>query len=403
MIRTRLALPLLCVAALAACDDDGGSAATDAGARVDLGGTDATTGQPDAAADTGSTADAAATDAAVVPMPFEARIFDHERITSRGDDANFQNVRGAFDFGAGPFESVTLTIDLDTTCFPFERWRDDPPPQGQNWPPQCDAFDRNFEAIIDDPLAEGDPPAFEVMRAITPFGGPAKHVIDLTDFANARPGAHRLRVHITTYSDGAGQVSGSDGGWFITGDLAVKPGTPPRDVRAVIPLVNGYFGADHRPENLPFTVPEGVTDARVEYRVTGHGGGSPRAGVDDCIGPAEEFCRRLHTVYFDTRRVGPIIPWRTDCADLCTRATAPEFIGGFEYCAENPTGAIRSVEAPRANWCPGALTPPQVFSPEAYGMPGEHTFAFDVLDVHPDGGWRVSALVYLYGAPPEGL
>ena len=410
--RPRLRAPAALTCALLAlslgasgCDDgDGEGAGGDAAARsdaalnLDAGGE---VGPGDAGGDRGPGTDLgtdAEPDAELPPpMPFERVLLDRARITSRGDDANFHNVRSPLDFGRGPFAQATLTIDLDTTCFPFEQWRDDPPPAGHNWPPQCDAFDRNFEVAIDDPEVEGDPPGFEVMRAITPFGGPSRHVIDLTDFANARPGLHRVRVHVTTYSDGAGQVSGSDGGWFITATLAVTPGTPPRPVTAVIPLFDGWIGEADRPENLPFTVPPGTTEARVEYRVTGHGGGAPRAGIDNCIGPAEEFCQRQHIVYFDARREPPFIPWRTDCAEGCTRAIAPEFIGGFEYCAENPTGSIRSVEAPRANWCPGALTPPYTFSPAAWLTPGPHSFAFDVLDIHPEGRWRVSALVYLYG------
>ncbi|MCA9548278.1 MAG: hypothetical protein KC613_27935 [Myxococcales bacterium] len=28
---------------------------------------------------------------------------------------------------------------------------------------------------------------------------------------------------------------------------------------------------------------------------------------------------------------------------------------------------------------------------------GDHDFAFDIPDVHPDGRWRISAVAYLYG------
>jgi hypothetical protein len=341
--------------------------------------------------------DDAAVDAEVPVEPFEVVVLDRVRISSLGDDAHFQNALGTFDVGDGPFSRVTLIVDLDTTCYPFEGWADDPPPANQNWPASCDAFDRNFEVVLDESFeADEAPPGLEVMRAITPFGGPAHHEIDLTDLANARPGVHPLRTHITTWSDGAGQVSGSAGGWFVSARVEVEPGPAPRAVLAVEPLFDGWVRQADRPEALPFVAPEGTTSARVEYRVTGHGGGQPGA-MDDCIGPAEEFCRRQHFVFFDGRREQPFIPWRTDCEDLCTRQAFPAGFANGEYCVENPTGSIRSVEAPRANWCPGALTPPYEWTPDAWLTPGEHSFAFDVLDVHADGSWRVSAAVYLYG------
>ena len=73
----------------------------------------------------------------------------------------------------------------------------DPPPAGQNWPADCDAFDRNFDFFIDDapPGADGGGPTpFEVIHAITPFGGPEHLEVDLTDLANGLPGKHGLRV-----------------------------------------------------------------------------------------------------------------------------------------------------------------------------------------------------------------
>ncbi len=380
------------------CDGGGDDApaGADAALAADAGALDGGAGDggaPDAAA----SADAAV-DAGAPRAPFEVVVYDRVRISSLGDDPNFQNALGSFDLGPGPFAEVTLTVELDTTCFPFDRWRDDPPPAGQNWPASCDAYDRNFEVVLDEaPPGEVGPPGVEVMRAITPFGGPALHVMDLTDFANGRPGAHPMRTHITTWSDGAGQVSGSAGGWFVSARVNVVPGPAPRTVLDVVPLFDGWADVDTRPEGLPFTAPAGTTEARVEYRITGHGGGAPRAGLDDCIGPAEEFCRRQHFVFFDGRRQAPFIPWRTDCADLCTRADFPAGFANGQYCTENPTGSIRSVEADRANWCPGALTPPYTWTPEAWAAPGEHSFAFDILDIHPEGRWRVSAVAYLYG------
>ena len=211
--------------------------------------------------------------------------------------------------------------------------------------------------------------------------------IDITDIANGRPGSHKLRTHITTWSDGSGQVTGSAGGWNVTARIDLEPGPAPRNVIAVIPLFNGRNGPDAI-DPISFTAPEGTVSSKVEYRVTGHGGQSdPR-----CIGPADEFCKRNHRILVDGEQIGPPIePWRDDCATLCTITN----INGRDYCAENPCGAIQSVQAPRANWCPGDVTPPIVFEEAPLSTPGEHSFGWTIQDVL--GSWRVSALYLAYG------
>jgi hypothetical protein len=64
------------------------------------------------------------------------------------------------------------------------------------------------------------------------------------------------------------------------------------------------------------------------------------------------------------------------------------------YCLENPCGAMASVRAPRANWCPGSVTPPFNVEAAALASPGDHTFGFTVSHVTMGGTWRISA-VYL--------
>lgn len=333
-------------------------------------------------------------DAAVVDVPVVMRTvpaFMRARIGSQGGQPNFQQVNADIDFGEGPFQGVKLVVDLDTSCFPFENWRTNPPPMGQNFPADCDAFDRNFEFTLDEPRSPSEPPAIELARSITPFGGPLHYEVDVTDVANGRPGAHRLRAFIASYSDGAGQVTGSNGGWWVSARFEVTQGPPPRRVLAVIPLVNTSAGHDARmPAAVPFEVPAGAVSSRVEYRVTGHGGGP----VDsrNCIGPAEEFCERSHGVFVDEVNLsGELVPWRDNCAELCTWVER----GSQGYCRENPTGLRRSVEAPRANWCPGSVTPPFVWEPTL--APGRHTFRYEVDAIAMGGSWRTSATVFVFG------
>ena len=206
--------------------------------------------------------------------PYTLTAFDATRISSDPDAANFQNIEAAIDLRDAPFASATLVIDLATTCFPFESWADNPPPAGENFPADCDAFDRLFLWHYDD---------IEIVHAITPFGGPLHLEIDITDIANGLPGARTLRSHITTYSDAAGMVSGSAGGWNVSARIDVTPGEAPREVLAVVPLYDEEQ-TDRVGPTLSFDVPQGATSGRIEYRTTGHGGG---VGGIGCVGPAE--------------------------------------------------------------------------------------------------------------------
>lgn len=328
--------------------------------------------------------------------PYEETLFDHVRIASDGSQPNFQRAHAEVDFRGLQFSSATLVVDLATTCYPFENWQTDPPPSGQNFPADCDAFDRNFEISFDQPQKPDDPPAVEVMRAITPFGGPEHQEIDITDFANGRPGKHRIDVVIPTYSDGSGQVSGSAGGWDVTVKLRATPGAPPRNVLAVIPLVDESRHLGDPAAATTFTVPRGARSTRLEYRVTGHGGATDHSPA--CIGPAEEFCRRTHHLSLDGHELDAFVPWRTDCASLCTLTHYGPASGGFDYCLQNPTGAIPSVKAARANWCPGSLTPPRAYDPALLHTPGSHTFSYAIDDEAAGGVWRVSAVLYVFGS-----
>ncbi|MCA9695581.1 MAG: peptide-N-glycosidase F-related protein [Nannocystaceae bacterium] len=337
--------------------------------------------------------------------PFTLDLFAEAWLSSH---TGTQNVWAGFDLGEGPYASVKLIADLESPCFPFDKWDDDPPPPGHNWPLDCDAFDRNFDFRVDLPETQCaapedvpcEPPAdaspgFELLRAITPFGGPMHLEEDITDWANAHPGLHTMRGHISTWTDGAGQVSGAEGGWWLSTRIEVVPGPAPRDVIDVIPLYLSTFGKDTPQPEIPFTVAEGATEVEFRYITSGHGGGAVGAG---CIGPADEFCKRLHHVFFDGEQLSEFTPWRTDCTELCTIETHQWSMGGsIDYCAENPCGAVSSVRAPRANWCPGDYVYPFTGVVASLATPGEHTFGFFIDNVADGGSWPTSAVVYVYG------
>jgi hypothetical protein len=342
----------------------------------------------------GRAADAGSGGASPAAAPYTIQLFDAVRISSKSEKENFQRATAQVDFKNGPFEKVTLLADLGTTCFPFEEWSS--VPEGHNFPPDCDAYDRLYELYLDPWTQDGDDPGIELIRAVTPFGGPLHLEADITDIANTRQGVHELGAYISTWSDAEGQVSGSDGGWNVSITIDVVPGTPPRNVLAVEPL----FYADHNGPNkdgaeLSFSVPPGTKNARIEYRATGHGSAVEPYAVGNCIQPGDEFCGREHVLYLDGNEFDRFTPWRNDCDEGCTLVEHSS--GRFEYCAENPTGHPQSVPAPRANWCPGSITPPRVLEPGGLTAEGDHTFQWKISHVADGGTWRLSALLFAYG------
>src|SRR6266566_9355058 len=155
-------------------------------------------------------------------------VLEGARIGSRNGTGwpNVGSASGDVTFAGGPFAQAMLVVDLDTTCFPFEKWSANPPPPGQNWPADCDAFDRNFNVFIDDPSADdaSTVPPFEVVHAITPFGGPEHLEVDITDLANGLPGTLRLTADVNAYSDPMGKVTGSNNGWTVSAKIRLARG-----------------------------------------------------------------------------------------------------------------------------------------------------------------------------------
>lgn len=324
--------------------------------------------------------------------PIVLPILDGVQISSDASAEHFQRATAEIDFGAESVTRAVLRVSLQSPCFPFAGWADPGVPSGQNWPALCDAFDRTLSVTLDgvEPPSETTP-SLELLRAITPFGGPLEVETDVTDVVNGLPGVHRVAIKIDTWSDADGLVSGSSGQWLASAELSLWRGKAPRRVLAVVPLVLAtQTEADAAP--LTFEVPPGVGDAHIEYRATGHGGAFDLG----CAGPAEEFCRRTHELSLDGDPLPELTPWRDDCADLCTITNNDSGYGPASYCAENPCGDPRSVRAPRANWCPGSLTAPFVIEAPALTVAGEHELTRSIRELAKGGSWTVSATYFAF-------
>jgi hypothetical protein len=320
-----------------------------------------------------------------VAEPTSTVVFDSVVISSDPDAEHFQSASADVDFGEASVASAKLFVELTSPCFPFSNWVEQGVPDGQRWPARCDAFDRGLSVSLDDAAA----PGLELLRAVTPFGGPLQLEADVTDVVNGLPGPHRLHLRIDTWSDADGLVSGSRGEWQASVRLETTAGTAPRRVLAVVPLVlESQTEVDATPVEL--VVPEGVGSARIDYVVTGHG------AVPELSCVAEEFCRRTHELRLDGHLLEELSPWRSDCASLCTLTPNEAGAGPSSYCAENPCGSPDSVRAPRANWCPGSLTPPFAIEKPALTVPGVHELTRSIHGLREGGQWRVAATYFAF-------
>jgi hypothetical protein len=329
-------------------------------------------------------------EASAEPVVFEA--LKRVTISSDANAEHFQRASAEVDFGHEPVARAAVSITLESPCFPFAGWADPPVPSGQRWPEPCDAFDRTVSLTLDELATDaGGTPGLELLRAITPFGGPLLVEADVTDVVNGLPGAHQLGLRIDTWSDPDGLVSGAKGEWIASVDLTLWQGAAPRHVLTVVPLELITQTEVDAPA-VQLEVPEGATSARLEYRATGHGA----AFAPGCIGPAEEFCRRTHELRLDGEVLTELSPWRDDCASLCTMTANDSGYGPSSYCAENPCGAPESVRAPRANWCPGSMTPPFAIEAPALLMAGPHELTRSIPELATGGSWLVSATYFAF-------
>lgn len=314
--------------------------------------------------------------------PYRVVAFAGTPISSLSEHPNFQRARAKVDLGSGPFERATLVVELESPCYPFSKWKEAGAiPSGHRWPAICDAFDRTFSFHFL-PRAQGQP-ALELVRAITPFGGPMTFEVDVTDVANGLPGAHELEAFIGTWPDPAGQVSGARGAWFLSARFDLVPGEAPREVLAVVPLFSeNWDGASaQRVFAYELEIPEGASQARIEYRATGHG-------------PVEEFSRRTHRIHAGQETIFEGDPW-VACEDNCD-VVEDDPDAPFAYCAQNPCADHRSARAPRANWCPGQLVPPIVIDDPLLLRAGAQTLAWRLDSIAGDGLWTSSATYFAF-------
>jgi hypothetical protein len=125
----------------------------------------------------------------------------------------------------GCYSSIKVTVNVTTNC-------SGEPPSGQNWPTECDPYDRLAQISLDD---NGTTDLF-LLDAVTSFGGTTTWTQDVTDYAMLLFGEHAIKVDVGTYADPSGMATGTASSHDVTVSISLTPGPPPHNVVGVIPL-----------------------------------------------------------------------------------------------------------------------------------------------------------------------
>lgn len=210
-------------------------------------------------------------------------------------------------------------------------------------------------------LTDSYQPLLELMRFFTPFGvGHFNRVNDqiewqdsvlykqeITHLKSALQGEIIIGVCVGNYDKGGHEVSLNLK--YYPGSREISTETKTRDW--ILPLFNTVnimemagqeYSTLFEKDSLTvsFEVPENVSNLKLYYTTTGHGG----------WGGGDEFNQKLNEIFIDDKPVFAYTPWRTDCGVYRSKNPAS---GNF-------WNGLSSSDLSRSGWCPGTATPPEV-------------------------------------------
>lgn len=199
----------------------------------------------------------------------------------------------------------------------------------------CDDWDR--VAYIDVKAPDGN--WIQLIRYITPYGVACSHELNLTDYSSLLQGEVELRIFIDTWGTG---------GWQLTLDTKYTAGQPQYDYSNVVEVWDEIynFGDPSNLQPVPsfnIEIPAGVESSHLSISNTGHNWGQNNTGN------AAEFFNATHYV------------------DINGEQTFTQNL--WNVCNPNPdscTGQRGTWHHNRAGWCPGAISPPDIFSLTPY-------------------------------------
>jgi len=199
----------------------------------------------------------------------------------------------------------------------------------------CDDWDR--WAFIDIKAPDGN--WIQLIRYITPYGVACNHQLDVTDYMSLLQGEVEIRVFIDTWGTG---------GWQLTLDTAYTAGPPQYAYSNVVEVWDDEFPFGD-PANLQpvptmnVEIPQGVEASHLRVSNTGHGWGSNNSMN------AAEFFNATHYL------------------DINGNQTFVQNL--WNICNPNPdgcTGQKGTWQYNRAGWCPGAISPPNIYDLNSY-------------------------------------
>ena len=241
-------------------------------------------------------------------------------------------------------------------------------------------------------------PVVELMRFFTPFGvnhfndrvkidglewsDVAYYKQEVTDVAKHLRGDVLIGAFISNY-DG--------GGHKLSMDILAYPGSYSWDLSYnddwTLPLFNTcnvmemagqHYCRMFKTDSLTveFEIPENVSDLRLRYISTGHGG----------WGGGDEFNPKENTIIIDGEKVFTHTPWRCDCATY--REMNP--VSGNFWNGQS------SSDLSRSGWCPGTATQPVYFD-LSFLKPGKHTITIAIPQGDDEGSsfnhWMISGIL----------
>ena len=241
-------------------------------------------------------------------------------------------------------------------------------------------------------------PVVELMRFFTPFGvnhfndrvkidglewsDVAYYKQEVTDVAKHLRGDVLIGAFISNY-DG--------GGHKLSMDILAYPGSYSWDLSYnddwTLPLFNTcnvmemagqHYCRMFKTDSLTveFEIHENVSDLRLRYISTGHGG----------WGGGDEFNPKENTIIIDGEKVFTHTPWRCDCATY--REMNP--VSGNFWNGQS------SSDLSRSGWCPGTATQPVYFD-LGFLKAGRHTITIAIPQGDDEGSsfnhWMVSGVL----------
>jgi len=239
-------------------------------------------------------------------------------------------------------------------------------------------------------------PLIELMRFFTPFGIQKYNHIELKDktWHTQVPYRQDISELVSAYSGkevyvGAFIGNYDKGGHKISMNITIHPEEEaPNRHGVVMPLFNTVnimemagqeYGTLFNHEKgmvVEFTLEKDLTNARLRYLTTGHGGWEN----------GDEFVPKKNTILLDGKEVFQVTPWREDCGSYRL----------FNPASGNFNNGLSSSDYSRSNWCPGMVTYPYYIDLGNLKA-GKHTLQVIIPQGAPEGNsfsaWNVSGVL----------